>query len=134
MAGHKSKARLSVDEEFQFAAPLARGASHIASCLRAESVRNAIVDVAEDFVRNHGKDVERKFLITLAYKLEDRGKPEAAVAVRHLALHGALPALEPDGRERLRRQRRLKKPADDSVADVAAKRRQRHASAEQLAA
>lgn len=133
MARHESKARLSVGEEFQFAVPLARGASHIASCLRAESVRKAIEEVAEDFTRNHGKDAQQKFLITLAHKLEARDKPEAAAAVKHLALHGALPSLEPDGKENQRRQRQPKKLADDSVADVTEKRRQR-APVQRLAA
>jgi len=134
MAGHKSKARLSTDEELHFAVPLARGASHIASCLRIESVRNAIIEVTEDFGRNHGKDAQRKFLFTLADKLDGRDKAEAAVAVRHLALHGALPVLAPDGQGSLRRHRQSKAVADDCVPDVTEKRRHRQAAAEQLAA
>lgn len=134
MTGHRGKARLSANEEYLYVVPLARGASHIASCLSTESRRNAIAEIADDFVRHHGKAAQEKFLFALAGKLDDRGNPEAAFAVRHLAQHGVLPALGSDAQESQRRARQPKTPADDSVADATCKRRQRRASAEPLAA
>ena len=85
--------RLTLAEEQRFTVELARGASHIASCLKPESSGQAILDVSAEFVRVHGKPAMERFLYELARRLDERDKLEAANLTRHLAEHGCLPAL-----------------------------------------
>jgi hypothetical protein len=84
---------LTLAESQRFTAELARGASHIASCLKPETVRQAILEVSADFVRVHGSSVVQRFLCEVARRLDERGKPEAGNLTRHLAEQGCLPAL-----------------------------------------
>ena len=61
---------------------LARGASHIASMLHAESIHAAVKETALLFETSHGRDDLNQFLLELARKLEQRGKPEAVAVLQ----------------------------------------------------
>jgi hypothetical protein len=61
---------------------LARGASHIASMLHAETIHAAVKETALLFETSHGRDDLNQFLLELARKLEQRGKPEAVAVLQ----------------------------------------------------
>jgi hypothetical protein len=71
---------------------LARGASHIASMLYAESLHAAVRETARTFEISYGRDDVELFLLALAEKLEMRGRPDAAAVVRNLTESGRPPA------------------------------------------
>jgi hypothetical protein len=79
---------------------LARGSSHIASMLYAESIYAAVNETALLFEIAHGRDHLKLFLRALARKLEQREKPEAVAVLqdfikrersRAIEEHGAMP-------------------------------------------
>lgn len=67
---------------------LARGASHIASMLCAESIHAAVKETALQFEISHGRDDLDLFLRALARKLEQRGKPEAVAVLQDFIKRG----------------------------------------------
>ncbi|MFL9869930.1 hypothetical protein PQR67_37715 [Paraburkholderia fungorum] len=67
---------------------LARGASHIASMLYAESIHAAVKETAALFEISHRRDDLKLFLRALAEKLEQRGKPEAVAALQDFIMRG----------------------------------------------
>ncbi|WP_245616691.1 hypothetical protein [Paraburkholderia acidipaludis] len=67
--------------EDQYRLELARGASHIASTLSAESRVHAIAEVVDGFVLQYGENDLAVFLEVLANRLTLRGANEAAAAV-----------------------------------------------------
>jgi hypothetical protein len=127
--------RLTLAEAQRFMAELARGASHIASCLNPESVRQAILDVSADFVRVHGNPAVKRFLYELALRLDERDKLEAGNLARQLAEHGCLPALA-DSTPTASSRRRAEKSARPSAEndDLATVRSSRPKAALELAA
>ncbi|MGF6482481.1 hypothetical protein [Paraburkholderia sp. JPY419] len=64
---------------------LARGSSHIASTLGADSRQAAIAEVLCEFGLQYGKDKLPVFRALLAESLEDRDNPDAARAVLSFA-------------------------------------------------
>ncbi|CAB3751248.1 hypothetical protein [Paraburkholderia humisilvae] len=60
---------------------LARGASHIASCITAESTMRSVDEVLQDFARAHGVQDCQSFCKTLANRLHIRGCANAAKLV-----------------------------------------------------
>jgi hypothetical protein len=73
---------------------LARGASHIASMLHAESIHAAVKETALLFETSHGRDDLNLFLLELARKLEQRGKPEAVAALQDFIRRGRSRGIE----------------------------------------
>jgi hypothetical protein len=67
--------------EEQYSVELARGGSHIASMLSAQSRAGAIAEVVDSFVLRYGETDLAVFLDVLAERLTRRGAPEAAAAV-----------------------------------------------------
>ncbi|MFP6560051.1 hypothetical protein WJ542_17380 [Paraburkholderia sp. B3] len=67
--------------EDQYRLELARGASHIASTLSAQSRAAAIAEVVDGFVLQYGETDLAVFLEVLADRLMQRGANEAATAV-----------------------------------------------------
>lgn len=76
----------------EFEAELARGASHIASMLYAESLHAAVQETARTFETSYGREDLELFLQALAEKLETRGRPDAAAVVRSLTESDPPPA------------------------------------------
>lgn len=73
-------------------AELARGASHIASMLYAESLHAAVQETARSFEMSYGREDVDLLLQALAEKLETRGRPDAAAVVLSLIESGRPPA------------------------------------------
>lgn len=71
--------------EDRYSLELARGGSHIASTLSAGSRADAIAEVVDGFVLQHGETDLAVFLEVLADRLARRGADEAAEAVGHAA-------------------------------------------------
>ena len=68
----------------------ARGASHIASMLYADSIQSALLETLRAFEKEHGRGDYRIFMSALAQRLEDRGRPQAVAMLRHLMEHDDL--------------------------------------------
>jgi hypothetical protein len=92
----RAKRRKNSSEAAQFLqgceAELARGASHIASMLYAESLHAAVQETARSFEISYGREDVELLLQALAEKLETRGRPDAAAVVRSLTESGRPPA------------------------------------------
>ena len=69
---------------------LARGASHIASMLYADSIQSALLETLRAFEKEHGRGDYRIFMSALAQRLEDRGRPQAVAMLRYLMEHDDL--------------------------------------------
>jgi hypothetical protein len=73
---------------------LERGASHIASMLHAESIHAAVKETALLFETSHGRDDLKLFLLELARKLKQRGKPEAVTVLQEFIKRGRSRGIE----------------------------------------
>ena len=111
---------------------LARGASHIASMLHAESIHAAVKETALLFETSHGRDDLKLFLRVLTEKLQQRGKPEAVAVLHDFIKHGSSRGIEEHGAMPLStRQPTAQKPQGtrsqkgkaSATADVARKKR-----------
>lgn len=75
--------------EDQYRLELARGGSHIASTLSAQSRADAIAEVIDGFVLQYGETDLAVFLEVLADRLTRRGANEAATIVGEAAQRAA---------------------------------------------
>ncbi|MDN8068998.1 MULTISPECIES: hypothetical protein [Burkholderia cepacia complex] len=83
-AGKHSR-RNRADREARYGLELARASSHIASMLRADSTRAAVLETANDFIREHDANDLPFFLDALAARLDARLTHDAASIVRQFA-------------------------------------------------
>jgi hypothetical protein len=76
---------------------LARGSSHIASMLHTGSIHAAVKETALLFEASHGRDDLNLFLLALARKLEQRGRPEAVAVIQDFIKRGSSRGIEERG-------------------------------------
>lgn len=77
-----------------YPAEVARGASHISSMLRPESLATAVTEVMTDFVMMNGHPMLEVFRQLLVEALEKRIRADAAALVRN---HGEAGSCHPAG-------------------------------------
>lgn len=85
-----SSASQEVKFQTRYEVDLARGASHIASMLYADSIKSALLETLLAFEKQHGRGDYRIFMSALAQRLENRDRAQAVAMLRYLMEHGDL--------------------------------------------
>lgn len=86
----RSSASQEVKFQTRYEVDLARGASHIASMLYADSIKSALLETLRAFEKQHGRGDYRIFMSALAQRLENRDRAHAVAMLRYLIEHDDL--------------------------------------------